>query len=104
MALEEDFSNRIAHAREVGYDALAEEALNIADTPVEGVRTETAEDGAVKKTREDMLGHRKLQIDTRLKLLAKWNPKKYGDRQEVHHSGSVDLATTILDARKRAGG
>ena len=27
-----------------------------------------------------MLGHRKLQIETRLKLLAKWNPKKYGDR------------------------
>jgi hypothetical protein len=28
-----------------------------------------------------MLGHRKLQIETRLKLLAKFNPKKYGDRQ-----------------------
>jgi hypothetical protein len=32
---------------------------------------------------EDMLGHRKLQIETRLKLLAKWNPKKYGDRVAV---------------------
>jgi hypothetical protein len=27
----------------------------------------------------DMLGHRKLQVETRLKLLAKFNPKKYGD-------------------------
>jgi hypothetical protein len=34
-------------------------------------------------TVEDMLGHRKLQIETRLKLLAKWNPKKYGDRVQL---------------------
>jgi hypothetical protein len=27
-----------------------------------------------------MLGHRKLQIETRLKLLACWNPKKYGTK------------------------
>jgi hypothetical protein len=27
-----------------------------------------------------MLGHRKLQIETRLKLLAKWDPKRYGDK------------------------
>lgn len=37
-------------------------------------------------------------------LLKSHDPEKYRDRQEVHHSGSVDLATTILDARKRAGG
>ena len=32
-----------------------------------------------------MLGHRKLQVETRLKLLAKWDPKRYGDlmRQEI---------------------
>jgi hypothetical protein len=27
-----------------------------------------------------MLGHRKMQIETRLKLLACWNPKKYGNK------------------------
>jgi hypothetical protein len=31
-------------------------------------------------TEEDMLGHRKLQIETRLKLLAKFHPTKYGDK------------------------
>jgi hypothetical protein len=35
---------------------------------------------SVSYSKEDMLGHRKLQIETRLKLLAKFNPKKYGDR------------------------
>jgi len=55
----------------------------------------------VKKV--EMLGHRKLQIETRLKLLAKWDPKRYGDLQKVEHSGSVDVAATLLAARKRAG-
>lgn len=27
--------------------------------------------------------HLKLRIDTRLKLLAKWDPKRYGDKQLV---------------------
>jgi hypothetical protein len=43
--------------------------------------TETSSATGLTITRQDMLGHRKLLIETRLKLLAKWNPKKYGDRQ-----------------------
>lgn len=79
---EPEFSARFARARDMGADAIAEEALQIADTPLEGVRTETTtgEDGSTKEVREDMLGHRKLQVETRLKLLAKWHPKKYGDK------------------------
>ena len=41
---------------------------------------ETSSANGLTITRKDMLGHRKLQIETRLKLLAKWNPKKYGER------------------------
>jgi len=45
------------------------------------IGTVTTDDGEKKTVREeDMLGHRKLQIETRLKLLAKWNPKKYGEK------------------------
>jgi hypothetical protein len=81
-----EFATRIARARELGYDAIAEEALEIADTPKSGVRTEETEDG-YKTVREDMLGHRKLQVETRLKLLAKWSPKKYGDKIDVTSGG-----------------
>ena len=75
-------SAAIAHARDIGYDAIAEDLLNIADTPLFGEEETSGPNGLVI-TRKDMLGHRKLQIETRLKLLAKWNPKKYGDRQIV---------------------
>jgi len=79
-AQDKALSERIAQAREQGYDAIAEDLLAIADTPLMG-DTETSSANGLTITRQDMLGHRKLQIETRLKLLAKWNPKKYGDRQ-----------------------
>jgi len=79
-AKDKELSERIAQAREQGYDAIAEDLLQIADTPLMG-ETETSSATGLTITRQDMLGHRKLQIETRLKLLAKWNPKKYGDRQ-----------------------
>lgn len=77
----------IAHARDLGYDAMAEECLIIADSPKLG-QIQVMDDKGSKVTIEDMLGHRKLQIETRLKLLAKFNPKKYGDRVQL--TGSKD--------------
>lgn len=75
-----DFQARFTRAREIGADAIAAEALAIADTPMEGVRTEIGGKDGPKEVREDMLGHRKLQVETRLKLLAKWFPQKYGEK------------------------
>jgi hypothetical protein len=81
------FADRIARARELGEEAIAQECLAIADTPQMGEETKTDEDGYVETKRGDMLGHRKLQIETRLKLLAKWNPKKWGEKVGLEHSG-----------------
>ena len=79
MYRDPELSAAIARARDIGYDKMAEEVLEIADTPVMG-QIQTMDDKGSTIRTEDMLGHRKLQIETRLKLLAKWNPKKYGDR------------------------
>lgn len=83
-----DFAARLARARELGYDALAEEALEISNTPHLGqkkVYTSGAEEeeDSLTVTEEDMLGHRKLQIETRLKLLAVWDPKRYGNKVQL---------------------
>lgn len=95
------FAERIARARELGFDAIAEEALEIADTPMIGETEETSEDGK-KVKREDMLGHRKLQVETRLKLLSKWAPKKYGEsiRQELTgaNGGPIQMQFSATDA------
>lgn len=81
-------SVQFARAREAGCDAMAEEALMIANTPFTGVKkvfSSGAEEGkdSMTVTEEDMLGHRKLQIETRLKLLACWNPAKYGTKVQM---------------------
>jgi hypothetical protein len=93
LSRDEGLSLQVARAREAGYDAMAEEALEIADTPRLGVKrvlnSGAGEDeDSVTVTEEDMLGHRKLQIETRLKLLACWNPKKYGNK--VQHAGDAE--------------
>ena len=85
-------SAAIARAREIGYDKMAEECLELADTPKWGTKQVETEGGIIV-TREDMLGHRKLQIETRLKLLAKWNPKKYGER--LTHAGDADNPVAV---------
>jgi IS30 family transposase len=98
MYRDETLSAAIARAREIGYDKMAEEVLQIADTPVMG-HTQTVDDKGSTIRTEDMLGHRKLQIETRLKLLAKWNPKKYGDRTTI--AGDADNPLKVdVDAKE----
>ncbi len=79
-----DFAERYQKARDLGLDAILEDTLEIADTPFTGEETEEDANGnIVKIKRADALGHRKLRIETRLKALAKFNPKKYGDLLKV---------------------
>ena len=97
IELDEEFKLRFARARDLGFDAIAEEALEIANTPCEGIKYEDGPMGS-KQVREDMLGHRKLQIETRLKLLAKWSPKKYGERiDHTSSDGSMSQKPTIIE-------
>jgi hypothetical protein len=82
---DEDFHSRFARAREIGEELIAQQCLAIADTTCPGQIVTEKADGSVEVKTADMIEHRKLQIHTRLQLLAKWNPKKYGDfmRNEV---------------------
>jgi hypothetical protein len=97
MMKDPELSTAIARARDIGYDAMAEECLHIADTPMLGEEvTETEGDDGIKVSvkKVDMLGHRKLQIETRLKLLAKFNPKRYGDK--IVHAGD-DVNPVVIE-------
>ena len=93
------FGDLFARAREAGFDVIAEEALAIADAPKSGKIVTVDKDGK-KVVTEDMLGHRKLQVETRLKLLAKWSPKKYGDKIDVEHAGKVSLEQILAGSHQ----
>ena len=46
--------------------------------------------------RSDMMEHRKLRIDTRIRLMTKLMPKSYGDKLE--HTGEIGIKTVIVPA------
>jgi len=64
----------IARARTNGFDAIALDALKIIDgqLPIEGQTPDAARD--------------KARAEVRLKLLAKWDPKRYGDAFQLRHA------------------
>lgn len=80
-----EFGAQYARAREVGYDKLAEELMEIADTPTLGVIRTVKPDGTVEEKQADMIEHRRLQVDARKWMLARMLPKKYGDK--MAHTG-----------------
>lgn len=97
LDVHEEFSAGFARARKLGFDAIAEEAMRIANTPVLGEEVEINEAGQRKVKTGDMLGHRKLQIETRLKLLAKWDPKRYGERLQTELTGADGGPVKVVD-------
>ena len=80
-------NTRFAHARDLGEAQILQECLEIADNTQEGQIVTEKPDGTTEVKRADMIEHRKLRIETRLKLLAKWNPRKYGDKVQQELSG-----------------
>ena len=99
-----EFAGRLARARVLGEDAIVDDILSIADTQQEGEIVTEKPDG-VEIKREDMLGHRKLRIETRLKLLAIWNPARFGAKVDVTSGGDkLGMAETLAARRERAAG
>ena len=92
-------SSRIARARDLGEEQILQECLDIADNTQIGEIVTLKADGSQEIKSADMIEHRKLRIETRLKLLAKWNPKKYGDKVQNEHTGvdggAIQAAITV---------
>jgi hypothetical protein len=72
---DQELATRFAQARARGFDAIAESTVAISDD------------------REEDPASRRVRIETRLKLLAKWDPKRYGDKLEL--SGDKDRPLVV---------
>lgn len=73
---DEGFAEEVAMAREAGFDKIAMEALAIADDS----SNDTIETRSGLAPNRDWLARAKMRVDTRLKLLAKWDMKRYGGK------------------------
>jgi hypothetical protein len=84
MARDPDLAAHIARAREVGYDAIAEECLQIADDGTNDWMEKLDKDGVPIgwQLNGEHVQRSKVRIETRLKLLAKWS-NKYSDKTVI---------------------
>ena len=88
-AKSEVFAAQYAQARDLGYDQIAEETLTLIDQIPDRIQS----DGS---SRYDpaYVAWAKNRVEQRMKLLAVWSPKKYGNRLEIE-GGGVGLAIQI---------
>lgn len=95
----EGFLARIARLREVGYDMIAADTLRIADNSDDDY--EETENGP--RFNAENVMRSKLRVETRLKLLAKWDRKRYGEEKgetNVNFTNQVNVVTINEDRRK----
>ena len=98
MRADEGLALAYAHARDVGADVIAEQALEIIDAAPERI-IEVDDEGKTLQGRIDSaaVAWAKNRAEMRLKLLAKWHPKKYGDKQ-THEIGNKDGETLKIES------
>ena len=99
------FRAKYARAREAQADLLAEEIVQIADTPQMGSKSVSKASG-IEISEGDMIEHRRLQVDARKWYAAKLAPKKYGDKitQEVTgaNGGPIKSESTVTLSAEEA--
>ena len=81
----EGFSTQYARSREIGYMAMADETLEIAD---DGSNDTYKTDEGQEATNHDVIARSRLRVDTRKWLLSKALPKVFGDKIVQEHTGA----------------
>jgi hypothetical protein len=94
---DKDFHSRFAQARELGQDAIAEDCVALIDTLPDYVLSDSG-----KRMDSAFVQWKKNQVEMRLKLLAKWNPKRYGDRITNEMTGADGGPIQINDTERAA--
>ena len=94
IASDDALSARFSRARELGTDAIAEDAMAILDEVPERIEGGKMDSAFVQ--------WQKNRVELRLKLLAKWNPKRYGDKTilsgDAENPLKTDASVTVMDA------
>lgn len=88
VAADPVLQQRFAEARRIGHDVIAELTIALADAPLP-----VGPDGRIDPA---LVQQRRLQVDTRLRLLAKWDSARYGDKVTVRGAGMGGPSTPAM--------
>lgn len=97
IANDKEFAAAIAGAREDGFDQIAADALAIADETHKD--TVKGKDGS-EQANTEWITRSRLRVETRLKLLAKWDPKRYGDLLKVGNPDGSAITPELDETAK----
>ena len=89
----EPFRIQYAYARDLQADAIFDEMLEIADDGNNDWMEKLSKDGQSVGwvLNGEAVQRSKLRIDSRKWIASKLNPKKYGDKVETQHSGTIEV-------------
>ena len=89
-----EFASLMARARDLQADALFDEMINIADDGRNDWMERQASDGQAAGWREngEAIRRSQIRISTRQWMAARLQPKKYGDKLDLNHSGQIAAA------------
>lgn len=90
---DEQFAQQYAQSREVGYQLLADEILEISDDASRDVID--TEHGP--KVDAEVVARSRLRVDSRKWMLSKMLPKVYGDKIDHNVSGSLTVSLSAQD-------
>jgi hypothetical protein len=76
LKADKDFAELYARAREERADLMAVDIMKISDDGL----NDTYEKDGVEHVKQDVIARSRLQVDTRKFLMAKMNPRVFGDR------------------------
>lgn len=96
----DSFRHQYARAKEAGIVAIAEEILDIADDGTNDWMERKNADGENIgwQFNGEAARRSQIRIDARRWLLSKLAPKKYGDKLDLNHSGSIAVPREMTEA------
>jgi hypothetical protein len=103
LANNQEFSDRYAIARDRQADTIFDEILDIADDGSNDWMEKRDEAGGNLGWKEngEAIQRSRLRVDARKWMAGKLRPKKYGERLEVEHGVTDDLAAIIAERRAK---
>jgi hypothetical protein len=102
IAKHESFRNHYVRAREVQALLDEDEIATIADDSSEDFHEVTGEDGKKRLVfNKQHVERSKLRVDTRKWLMSKRQPKRYGDKLDLNHSGDLNITERMQEGRER---
>ena len=96
VAEDKGLAEQYARAMQVRADTHFSEIVEISDTQQIGT-VETSKEWGVETKTADMVEHRRLRIDARKWVIARMNPRKYGEKLEL--AGDKDSPVSIVVKR-----